>query len=347
MASIQITGNIEAETADGLEAITRQEIETGLSKYINRGTLTTERAAVRFAYNGPLDKLLALRSAVSVYLILRFEVPRPRGLLGHQHLHTILRAIERVRQNSDIPFTSFYISAAGSESSVMTRIREALAENTAMPPADSSGDLLIRIKPGRGGWETLIRLTPRPLATRLWRECNMEGALNAPTAYAMIMLLNPRPDETFVNLGCGSGTLLVERALTSPAGRIWGCDHAFDALACAHRNIAAAGCQDRVRLLQADMRSLPFPDLSVDSLCADLPFGQLMGTHQTNVDLYPVILNEAARIARMGARFALITHEIRLTERLLKQSSMWGVERNFQIALRGLHPRIYLLRKVS
>lgn len=345
MALSQITGSIEAEIADGLEAIAGQEIKQALSKYTHQNQFTIERGAVRFEYAGPLDNLLALRSVVSVYLILHFDVPRPRGLLGHQHFHALLRGIATVRQQSKEPFSSFFISAAGSESSVMSRIKATLAENIGLPATDNTGDLLIRIRPGRGGWEVLIRLTPRPLATRQWRVCNMEGALNAPTAYAMIMLLNPRHNEVFLNLGCGSGTLLIERAFADKGGLIWGCDHNSDALACARINIHAGECTDRIQLLQADMRSLPFPDQSVDSLCVDLPFGQLVGTHQTNVELYPDVLVEAARVAKQGARFAIITHEVRLTERLLNQNKMWVVEENIQIALRGLHPHIYLLRK--
>lgn len=345
MALSQIMGSIEAEIADGLEAIACQEIQNELSKYIPQNQLTTERGAVRFEYAGPLDKLLALRSVVSIYLVLHFDVPRPRALLGHQHLHALLRGIDTVRQKSKETFSSFYISAAGSDSSVMSRIKEALEENIALPATDNTGDLLIRIRPGRGGWEVLIRLTPRPLATRQWRGCNMEGALNAPTAYAMIMMLNPQHNEVFLNLGCGSGTLLIECAYADKGGLIWGCDHNSDALACARINILAAECTDRIQLIQADMRSLPFPDQSVDSLCVDLPFGQLVGTHQTNVELYPDVLVEAARVAKHGARFVLITHEVRLTERLLNKNEMWVIEENIQIALRGLHPHIYLLRK--
>ena len=43
-----------------------------------------------------------------------------------------------------------------------------------------------RNDPARGGdgWETLVRTTPRPLATRYWRVCNYEAALNATVAHA-------------------------------------------------------------------------------------------------------------------------------------------------------------------
>ena len=64
-----------------------------------------------------------------------------------------------------------------------------------------------------------------------------------------------------------------------------------------------------------------------------------------NVALYPAILGEAARVAEPGARFALISHEIRLLESLLRDSAEWSTERVLRVSLGGLHPRIFLLRR--
>ena len=72
----------------------------------------------------------------------------------------------------------------------------------------------------RDGWEVLIRLTPRPLSAREWRVCNMEGALNATIAAAMIEMTDPSARRPRVfNLMCGSGTLLIETTAACPGGR--------------------------------------------------------------------------------------------------------------------------------
>ncbi|PZS02444.1 MAG: hypothetical protein DLM69_04080, partial [Candidatus Chloroheliales bacterium] len=89
------------------------------------------------------------------------------------------------------------------------------------------------------GWEVLTRISPRPLVTRAWRVSNMPGALNATVAYAMVKLTKPRPDDVFLNLACGSGSLLIERLATVRARLAIGCDIDRAALNHAAANLAA------------------------------------------------------------------------------------------------------------
>jgi tRNA G10 N-methylase Trm11 len=102
---------------------------------------------------------------------------------------------------------------------------------------------------------------------------------------------------------------------------------------------------DSIQLMRSDMQQLPFPDHSIDTICADLPFGQLVGDHVTNRELYPRTLQEVARIATSNARFVLLTHEIRLMTQLLQQSDLWINKEQYPINLNGLHPRIYVLER--
>jgi tRNA (guanine6-N2)-methyltransferase len=85
----------------------------------------------------------------------------------------------------------------------------------------------------------------------------------------------------------------------------------------------------------------------MDVLCADLPFGQLVGTHQENEWLYPTLMTEAARVARPNARFVIITHEVRLMDGILAVLKSWQVREIQMITLGGLHPRIYVLERSS
>jgi tRNA G10 N-methylase Trm11 len=126
--------------------------------------------------------------------------------------------------------------------------------------------------------------------------------------------------------------------------RAIGCDTSDEALACARSNLLAAG-HTTPELHGWDARALPLPDASVSALAADLPFGHLVGSHAQNVELYPAILREAARVAVPGAPFALITHEVRLAEDSLAQLPAWQVDQVLRVTLGGLHPRIFLLRR--
>ena len=91
---------------------------------------------------------------------------------------------------------------------------------------------------------------------------------------------------------------------------------------------------------------LPLANRTVTAITADLPFGHLVGTHAENVRLYPLILREAARVARPRAFFGIITHEVRLMEQLLAaEDCAWSAEKVLKVELGGLHPRIYVLQK--
>ena len=303
-----------------------------------------------FRFSGDLAALAALGKSNAVYLVQHFDIPRPAALLGHQHLTRLLRQIGIVRSlHDDDAFHSFRISAAGRDSSVMQRLRAAIGDQAGLAPDEREGDLLLRIRRAdlhEGGWEVLTRLTPRPLSARRWRVCNLPGALNATIAAAMIEMTQPQPGDRFFNLMCGSGTLLVERLLRAPLQAAAGCDTDPLALRCAADNLRAAGADDLGQLFPMDATQLQLPDASLDVLCADLPWGQLLGSHEENVQLYPQVLAEAARVATPGARAVFITHEIRLMERVLRDcAASWTLQQEVKVFQGGLHPRIYLLAR--
>ena len=334
----------EAILAPGLEAVTEDEL---LRMFGPRVTLYPAHAlgSVRFEYSGRPQDLLALKTVLAVSLIRHFPVPRPKALLGDQNLRAMLDDIETAR--SLFPrdaFATFYLSAAGADSPVMARLKETLSAKTGLI-ASSTGDLQIRLRRNGDGWEVLTRLSPRPLATRSWRVCHREGGLDASVAHAMILLTQPSAGDVFVNLCCGSGTLLIERLARMPASLAAGCDIDTEALLCARANVDAAGYSGKVELTEWDARAIPLPDCVTDAIVADLPFGTRVGSHAQNMTLYPAILREAARVAKPGARFCLLTGELRLMTELLERSPHWSVEQSLRIRLAGLVPALFVLQR--
>jgi 23S rRNA G2445 N2-methylase RlmL len=304
--------------------------------------------AIGVRISGELRPLLGLRAASSVYLVERFAIPRPKALLGDALLRAVAETAASItRMHPAGSFRTLFLSAAGADSAVLRRLKDELAARLGLGVGADDGDLLLRLRraPDDAGWELLCRLSPRPLATRAWRVCNLEGALNGPAAHAMALLTQPDPDDRYLNLGCGSGTLLVERLLLGPAARAIGCDTDATALACAEANLRAAGLGGRCELHPWDVRNLPLPDSSVSAITADLPFGHLVGSHAANLTLYPALLAEAGRVARPGARAALLSHELRLMERLLADSPSWALEGLTRVDVGGLLPGIFLLRR--
>jgi 23S rRNA G2445 N2-methylase RlmL len=335
----------EADVLEGLEAFALNDVQTvrGVEE------LDPQTGALRFSFSGPLRDLLSMRSVIAIYLIERFALPRPKALLGHQHFERLIALIATVRDLwPNDAFTTFRISAAGEESTVMGRLKEAIADRTGLTSATDEGDLLLRLRRSpAGGWEALARLSPRPLATRSWRVCNLPGALNATVAHAMMRLTEPQPSDRVLNMCCGSGTLLIERLALGRARLIAGCDIDPAALECARANLTAAGYASRVFLESWDASEAPVGDGAFDVLCADLPYGQLVGSHRDNEALYPRILAEASRVAAPGARMALISHEIRLLEHTIDAfSSQWQVQQRIRVRTGGYMPGIYVLRRV-
>lgn len=340
----------EAEVVEGLEATAADELRLFQEGRIRlqTGQGSVGDGYLRFLYTGELWRLQKLRSVQAVYLVEHFAVPRPRALLGDQNFRIVINHIRQVLDAAiRNTFNSLELSAAGEQSSVMKRLKEQIVAELRLDQAEDKGDLLIRIIPAKGrvGWETLVRLTPRPLATRSWRVCNYEGALNATVAYAIIQMSNPNQDDVHVNLGAGSATLLIERALWGGAQHLIGIDKSTEAYHCAAENIKVSHQEKRIQYIYGDMRASPFPDGTASSVCADLPFGQRVGSHESNLSLYPAVITEAARITSRGGRFVFISHEINLVERLLNQYPEWEHEAVTRITLRGLHPRIYQLRR--
>lgn len=326
----------EAEVLPGLEPIAAAE----LSQFAGVGALRPSAGAVGFSYAGPLAALAQLDTVVAVYRVLTFIVPRPKALLGDEHFRKLLLATQEVRRASKTPFHSFRLSAAGRGSSVFQRLAAAFREATGLADDPEEGELLVRVRKARG-WEVLLRLTPRPLSARHWRVCNRAGGLNATVAAAVWRLLSS-PGKRVLNAMCGSGTLLIERPRRS--GHLVGVDIDPEALACARENLRAAGLGG-VELQQADATALPFSTASFDVAVADLPWGDAVGSHQANAVLYPAFLAEMARMLAPGGELAVITHEVKLFERLLAAAPAWQLKRQLKVFHGGHYPRLYLLRR--
>jgi 23S rRNA G2445 N2-methylase RlmL len=341
----------EAEVVTGLKDYAAAELQ---DRFGGRVTLydKAKDEELPFGYDGALEDLGHLSKSLAVYLVRHFAIPRPQALLGHEHFTALTKLISIVRSmNPAGTFSSFRIGAAGSDSSVFQRLRDEIAQATGLSYNEDEAELFIRVRKADlhpDGWEVLVRLTPRPLSARAWRVCNMEGALNAVIASAMIEMTDPQPDDRFFNLMCGSGTLLIERIMRGPALVAGGCDTDLFALRCVTDNVAAAGFRDSVDILQLDAANLNIlPDACLDVICADLPWGGLVGSHEHNQRLYPQVLREAARLAAPGARAAFITHEIRLMEQVLQDcGQLWQLHYEIKVFQGGLHPRIYLLSRL-
>ena len=347
---MNLSQKYEVETVIGLEEYARREARKLLGKaaQVERGTVDG-RFILRF--DGSIRRFDELRTATAVHRVEAFAVPRPRALLGHQHLTRLLNVIHLILDaRPGGAFRTFRINAAGAGSGVYSRLRHEIATATGLEPADGAAHLHIAVRrdtSDEGGWQALIRTSPLPLSARKWRVCDMPGALNATVASVMMTLVRPRSNERVLNMYCGSGTLMIERLDMGGAGSVTGVDIDTVALQCANANLRAAGHRSSVSLWQADCANLPLPDASIDTITADLPFGMLQHGHDIS-SLYHATLAESARVARPNASLVVITTRRRAMLSAIENTTNWNLANEIAISIphsRGyINPHIYMLR---
>jgi tRNA (guanine6-N2)-methyltransferase len=308
------------------------------------------RSEISFTYGGSLRRLFDLRTVLAVYHALRFPVPRPRTLLSSEHLPAIADAVARVRElNPSQPPRALRIGAAGADSAVFTRLARALEALTGLPPDQDEGNCHVRLRPSpaNGGWEVLIRLSTRPLSLRPWRVAPYPGGLNATIAAAMVRWTRPAPGDRFLNLMCGSGTLLVERLTRAPARRVLGVDLSDAAISAARKNLRSAGLSGRAQLAACDVRDVESlgGTGTFSVVVADPPWGDKHGSHRENRELHDALLRKSAVMANGQASLVVATQELRLMDRSVSMSRDWRCDERLQVFAKGHRPCLYLLRR--
>lgn len=335
---------LEAEVLHGVVPLAEAELLRRFGKRCR--ILESDDKEIRFTLNGDLRELLYLQLSTAVYLLEHYDISRPKALLGHQNFHRLLGQMRTV-ENLHPPetFTTFRISAAGHSSSVFQRLKDDLQRETQLTLDEEEAQHLIRIRPATlnpSGWDVLVRLSPRPLSARDWRIFNMQGALNATIAAVMIEMTTPRPHQRYVNLMCGSGTLLMERLLRGEVKQLIGVDIDHEALQGAQVNTPY------VPLAQMDVADLGLPRGYFDIIVADLPWGHLVGSIDQNEAVYPQLFGEAARIGTPDATMVLLSHNIGLMEQMIERySNLWRLEAEQRVSQGGLNPRIYRFHRVA
>lgn len=112
-------------------------------------------------------------------------------------------------------------------------------------------------------------------------------------------LIDARPGERGLDVGCGLGHLSCELALdVGETGRVIGIDASADMVVGATERAARLGVGDRVSVVQGDATALALPDASVDFAAAVQSYSYVPQVEQA--------IAEAARVLRPGGRLAVL-----------------------------------------
>ena len=335
-----------AASLPGLEDLLRLELERRFREQVSH-LVHSRTGECHFRFSGRVSSLLSLRLCHTLYQRRDFSVVRPRTLLSPEHLIRLTGDVSSVMAIRPADrYVGLRLDAAGANSPTMQRLGTQLGEKLGLPLNNDDGDLVVSLRPGKAGWEVLYRVGNRPLGTRPWRQVDYRGSLSGTVAAALVELSSPTPEDRFLNLMCGSGVIMIERLKRCAVGAMIGVDRSRAALSAAQQNSAAAGVNAQQLLVEGDTRRLPFADGSFDRLCADLPWGESVGTRRSNVSLYRDTFAESHRLCRPGGNLVVLTQDVSALEGLADDVARgWDLRAERAFQQRGFQPRCRVYRK--
>ena len=176
-----------------------------------------------------------------------------------------------------------------------------------------------------------------------YRKKALPASIHPATAAGLMVLAAPwlKDGATVADPCCGSGTLLIERAQRTACRRI-GIDISRQAIEAAKENFQAAGLSGS--FLQCDCLRWR-PKQPVDEILSNLPFGNRVGTHESNQRLYAGFIKKLPDWLKPGGVAVLYTMEIRLLRQCLEDCKALEVRRIVRTEAGGLTPAIFILQK--
>jgi demethylmenaquinone methyltransferase/2-methoxy-6-polyprenyl-1,4-benzoquinol methylase len=123
----------------------------------------------------------------------------------------------------------------------------------------------------------------------------------APMRRAGLQLLNARPDECILEIGCGTGHSLVALAKSvGPKGKVFGLDLSDKMLQLAKASLVKSRMLSRARLRCGDATHLPYAAGSMDGVFMSFTL-ELFDTPEI-----PKVLEGCRRVLRSGGRIVVV-----------------------------------------
>ncbi|HXA17225.1 MAG TPA: HEAT repeat domain-containing protein [Thermoanaerobaculia bacterium] len=206
-------------------------------------------------------------------------------------------------------------------------------------------------------YAAMLRVEADGDATRIWLVPTFEaderftyrvadvGASINPVVGACLARLVRRGDEgVIVDPTCGSGTLLIERAMLDRGTMLAGIDISPTAIRAAAGNVIAAGLAARIAARQGDGGDpATWPD-RCEEVLANLPFG--LRTEDRNLDgLYRRIVGNIARTLAPGGRALLYTAHAKTLIALLRRTTKLKVTGERRVESGGLQVGVWILER--
>jgi precorrin-6B methylase 2 len=267
-APVLEAARLELWCRDGVSDLVAEEI---LEQGLKAGIVTPGR--VRVLGEVALARLLRVRTALYPVLVFETESSDPR-IAGRQFsLSDVARELRRLTQGE----LAHYRLTLRDAIPGWPRRRDWMAEFA------SNCEGLLNAATGYS-WEIIVcteqhKLTmgARPASCRDarfdYRKADIPASIHPTLAAAAVRLLPGGGADIILDPFCGSGTLLAERAIRGPYGKLIGTDIEWSALQAARKNLDGF---KRVSLIQTDATQFAIQS-GVDGVCSNPPYGQRVG----------------------------------------------------------------------
>jgi len=243
----------------------------------------------------------------------------------------------------DLPYRLELRNYPGDRAAFLTELAERLGGTN--NPSHYAWELRIQCD---GKYATLFKKPCTVPDTRCgYRYGTVSASIHPATAACLVRFAakhktHAKEEPHVLDPFCGSGTLLFERELFGPCESLQGVDLTENAVRTARLN-AKKGYSD-AQFIQKDCLKFR-PAVPVDELYANLPFGNRVGSHENNEQLYRSFVSLLpAWLAKDG--FALLyTMESNLLERCIRHTPELTVKERLRTEAGGLQPWVLLVTR--
>lgn len=357
-----ITFTLLTTTMPGLGGVGRSEVEKLFGHDIKFQELAKTRAydLNLFKFEGAIDNLLLLRTVEDVFWVLA-EIKLTGQTTDLQHLrsfrgHELVRAatLKRQLQGEKMKSHLTFRVVVQAEDAAWRKYRR----------VDMEKELVVTVAKQAPGWHLVpddadveiwaqqvnkrlivsLRLSDSTLRHRNYYVVSRPAALRPTVAAALCLLSEPQDGDVFLDPMCGSGTILIERAMMGRYKQLLGGDIDPGAVSDAKENFGRK--HKPWELKQWDARKLPIETESVNVVVTNPPWGRQIGENDNMALLYRELIREMDRVLVLGGRAVIITSQWELFNKSLTRNRNLKVIRSIKnVSVLGWHADIFVIRK--
>ncbi len=194
----------------------------------------------------------------------------------------------------------------------------------------------------KGEFVTFIKLSANKDTRFTYRKNMLPASINPVTANIIAEYAKNyvNKSSTVCDAFCGTGTMLIELNNLVSVKKLIGVDIFVQAITYAKENCKLASCD--VTFIAADITKVD--NLSdVNLILSNMPFGNRVGNHEINEELYFDFFKKAQSFMNKGGHLCLYTTEIDLLRQCISRNSCFSLIKQIKLESGGMTPSLFII----